>query len=37
MAETLTVTLSDQPLGPGAATTDVKIDGHVLRIELRKV
>jgi isoleucyl-tRNA synthetase len=36
LAETLTTRLSEQALGPGAAATDVKVDGAALHIELRK-
>ncbi len=36
-ADTLTVRWSDQPLGDGAATANVKIDREVLLIQLRKV
>jgi isoleucyl-tRNA synthetase len=37
MAETLTVKWSTQPLGSGAFSIDVKVDGQPLHIELRKV
>jgi isoleucyl-tRNA synthetase len=36
-AETLTTSWSSGPLGNGAATLDIKIDGHALHVELRKV
>ena len=37
MVETLTVKWATEPLGEGAFRTDVKVDGHPLHIELRKV
>jgi isoleucyl-tRNA synthetase len=36
-AETLTVRWSDEPLGDGAHTANVKVDGQALTIQLRKV
>jgi isoleucyl-tRNA synthetase len=36
VAETLTVRWSDQPLGDGASTANVKVDGQALLIQLRK-
>jgi len=35
-AETLTVRWSEEPLGDGAATANVKVDGQALTIQLRK-
>ena len=37
MAETLTAKWSTQPLGSGAFSIDVKVDGQPLHIELRKI